>query len=87
MRVCAISDDGMADRLGVDAEGIAEKAADEVEIVDRMDRDFDARQAFEEGEQTPGRIDRQMRFDVDEPPEQAARERVLTASIIGAKRS
>ena len=58
----------MADGLGVDAVWIAEKAADEVEIMDRMDRDLDALEALQEGEQTPGRVDREMDLDIDEPP-------------------
>ena len=66
----------MADRLRVHARRIAEEAADEIEIVDRMHRDFDARQALEKGEQTPWRVDREMNLDIDEPPEQPAIERV-----------
>ena len=41
-----------------------------------MDRDLDPLQALEKGEETPGRIDGEMRLDVDQPPEEPAIERV-----------
>src|ERR1035438_9143058 len=53
----ACRSDLMADRLGVNARGIAEKAAHQIEIVDGMDRDFDARQTLEKREEMPGRVD------------------------------
>ena len=66
----------MADRLRMHASGIAEEASDEIEIVDGMHRDLDARQALEKGEQTPWRIDGEVNLDIDEPAEQLAIERV-----------
>ena len=68
---------GMADGLGVHARRVAEERADEIEIVDRVDGDLYARKIFQEGEEGPGRVDRHTRLDVDEPPEEAAVDRVL----------
>ncbi len=62
--------------LGVHAGRVAEEAADEIEIVDRMHGDLDPRQTFQEGEHRPGRQDRKMNLDINEAPEEAAVERV-----------
>ena len=76
MRVCAMSEAGWPIVLACTPFGSPRKLADEVEVMDRMYCDLDARQALEEREQSPGRIDREVDLDVEEPAEQAAIERI-----------
>ena len=44
--------------------------------MDRVDRDLDARKLSEEGEYGPRRVDRHADLDVEEPPDEAALDRV-----------
>ena len=77
MRVCATVWRGMADRLGVHAAGVAEQLADQVEIVDRMHGDLDARRLEQERPQLPRRGERQPGIEVDDLAEPALGDGVL----------
>ena len=57
--------------------GSPRSSSDEVEIMDRMDRDLDLASGLQKGEQTPRRIDREMDLDIDETPQKSVVERVL----------
>jgi len=62
----------VTDRLCVDTAWIAKETADDIEIVNRVDRDLDARQSLQKGEQIPWSVDREMNLYIDEPSEKAS---------------
>ena len=56
---------GVAEGAGMDALRVAEDLADEVEVVDRVERELDAGGALEEGPEVPGGGEREVDLEVD----------------------
>ena len=65
--------------------GIAQQLADQVEIVDRVHGDLDARQALEEGHRAPTACHRQQRVEIDDLAEQALGDGILAAPASSAR--
>src|SRR5690606_1712329 len=68
---------GMPERLGVYALRVAQHLPDEIEIVDRMHGDLDARQALEEGPEMPWGGDRQQHIEIHDLSKPALANSVL----------
>ena len=77
MRVCASSVAGWPMVLAWTPRGLPRKRRMQVEIVDRVHGDLDARHADEERKQVPGRVDVGVHFHIDKPAEGATLEQVV----------
>ncbi len=67
------------------AQRVAQKIADRVEIVDRVQKDFHPRQVGKEGPKVPGRVHRQQPVDIDDLTQLAARDGVFQRQQRGSK--